>query len=64
MVSGLETRIGALAEARRQGRLEGPEHWVLERSDLLKEIRFGERHPPDPIRSGDTSYTTLSDLDN
>ena len=30
-----------------------PEHWVLERSDLLKEIRFGERHPPDPIRSGD-----------
>jgi hypothetical protein len=29
------------------------EHWVMERSDLLKEIRFGERHPPTPIRRGD-----------
>jgi hypothetical protein len=25
----------------------------MERSDLLKEIRFGERHPPTPIRRGD-----------
>lgn len=30
-----------------------PEHWVLERSDLLREIRFGERHPPDRIALGD-----------
>jgi hypothetical protein len=30
-----------------------PEHWVLKRSDLLREIRFGERHPPNPIRLGD-----------
>jgi hypothetical protein len=29
------------------------EHWVMERSDLLKEIRFGDRHPPTPIRRGD-----------
>lgn len=29
------------------------EHWVMERSDLLREIRFGERHPPSPIRRGD-----------
>lgn len=29
------------------------EHWVMERSDLLKEIRFGESHPPTPIRAGD-----------
>lgn len=30
-----------------------PEHWVHERSDLLREIRFGERHPPDSISLGD-----------
>jgi len=29
------------------------EYWVMERSDLLREIRFGERHPPTPIRRGD-----------
>jgi hypothetical protein len=29
------------------------EHWVMERSDLLKEVRFGERHPPTPIKQGD-----------
>src|SRR3954453_19402411 len=29
------------------------EHWVMDRSDLLREIRFGERHPPAPIRRGD-----------
>ena len=25
----------------------------MERSDLLREVRFGERHPPTPIRRGD-----------
>lgn len=29
------------------------EHWVQERSDLLKEIRFGDRHRPTPISAGD-----------
>jgi hypothetical protein len=29
------------------------EHWVMKRSDLLKQVRFGERHPPTPIRLGD-----------
>lgn len=29
------------------------EHWVMERSDLLRSIRFGEAHPPTPIRRGD-----------
>lgn len=29
------------------------EHWVMERSDLLREVRFGERHPPTPIARGD-----------
>jgi hypothetical protein len=30
-----------------------PEHWVHERSDLLTEVRFGKRHPPDGISLGD-----------
>jgi hypothetical protein len=29
------------------------EHWVMERSDLLEKIRFGDAHPPIPIRRGD-----------
>jgi hypothetical protein len=29
------------------------EHWVMERPDLLREVRFGEAHPPAPIRRGD-----------
>jgi hypothetical protein len=29
------------------------EHWVMDRSDLLKEIRFSERHAPTPISQGD-----------
>jgi hypothetical protein len=30
-----------------------PEHWAAERSDLLSEVRFGERHPPTPIAKDD-----------
>jgi hypothetical protein len=30
-----------------------PEHWVVERPDLLKIVRFGEKHPPTPIARGD-----------
>jgi hypothetical protein len=30
-----------------------PEHWATERSDLLSEVRFGERHPPTPIAKDD-----------
>jgi hypothetical protein len=31
--------------------LEDP--WVAQRRDLLREVRFGELHPPDPISRGD-----------
>lgn len=30
-----------------------PEAWVIERKDLLRESRFSERNPPDPISRGD-----------
>ena len=29
------------------------EHWVMERSDLLREIRFSERNAPTPIQRRD-----------
>lgn len=38
------------------------EHWVKERSDLLREIRFGDAHPPTPIRQGDhLAYHAVGD---
>lgn len=30
-----------------------PDKWAFERPDLLKIVRFGEAHPPAPIRRGD-----------
>jgi hypothetical protein len=30
-----------------------PEAWGIERKDLLREVRFSEVHPPDPISRGD-----------
>ena len=29
------------------------ETWAMERDDLVREVRFGELHPPDPISRGD-----------
>lgn len=30
-----------------------PDAWTIERKDLLRESRFSERNPPDPISRGD-----------
>lgn len=30
-----------------------PDAWAIERKELLREVRFSETHPPDPIVRGD-----------